>query len=201
MKGYRASGRPIPKNERWIEATVEFINADDECRAFFMAECMEEGATGSAESPETAVEELQERDPRQCGACGRFSKLFVYFPGHMQMEQVLDLVEKKARRVSGFSPGSSARILGCQTIEEQDWGSTWIHSLPPDRITERIWIVPPWDHDPLPCGAIKIVLEPGMAFGTGKHITTRQCIEFLDYYLVKFGLIYRGIIGESWHSK
>jgi ribosomal protein L11 methyltransferase len=48
----------------------------------------------------------------------------------------------------------------------------------PIRITDRLWIVPSWHEAPDPA-AINIELDPGMAFGTGSHPTTRLCLEWL----------------------
>jgi ribosomal protein L11 methyltransferase len=49
----------------------------------------------------------------------------------------------------------------------------------PIRISQRLWIVPTW-HTPVDAAAINIVLDPGLAFGTGSHPTTRLCLRWLD---------------------
>jgi len=180
MKKGTISHKPSHDLDQWIEATVEFVNADEECRSSFMAECMDLGATGSAEPPVLQAAETQDNDSQDCSTCGSFSSLLVYFPGPMGVEKVLNLVEERARLVSMGSPGSSARVLGCRYLKREDWAMNWMHSFPPDRISDRIWIIPPWHEDPLPGSPITIVLEPGMAFGTGKHVTTRHCLEFLE---------------------
>lgn len=69
-----------------------------------------------------------------------------------------------------------------QELAEQDWGQDWKQSFDTLRISERLIITPPWK--PVP-GAI--VIEPGNAFGTGEHATTRACLRAIDRYAVPGG--------------
>lgn len=64
------------------------------------------------------------------------------------------------------------------TVAEQNWVQLTQSQFDPIRITERLWIVPSWHDNPDPA-AINIELDPGMAFGTGSHPTTRLCLEWL----------------------
>lgn len=66
----------------------------------------------------------------------------------------------------------------CEPLEEQNWVELTQSQFDPIRITDRLWIVPSWHASPDP-GAISIVLDPGMAFGTGSHPTTGLCLEWL----------------------
>jgi len=72
---------------------------------------------------------------------------------------------------------------GITRVQEQDWVRLTQSQFAPIRITPRLWIVPSWHAAPDP-SAINIVLDPGLAFGTGSHPTTRLCLEWLDRYLV-----------------
>lgn len=65
-----------------------------------------------------------------------------------------------------------------ETIEEQDWVRATQSQFDPIKITDRLWIVPTW-HDAPDTDAINIVLDPGLAFGTGSHPTTHLCLEWL----------------------
>ncbi|WP_415033087.1 50S ribosomal protein L11 methyltransferase [Azonexus sp.] len=64
-------------------------------------------------------------------------------------------------------------------VEEQNWVHMTQAQFEPIRISERLWIVPSWHDSPDP-KAINLVLDPGMAFGTGSHPTTRLCLEWLE---------------------
>lgn len=63
-------------------------------------------------------------------------------------------------------------------IAEQNWVQLTQSQFDPIRITDRLWIVPSWHEAPDP-QAINIELDPGMAFGTGSHPTTRLCLQWL----------------------
>jgi ribosomal protein L11 methyltransferase len=62
----------------------------------------------------------------------------------------------------------------------EDWAETWRRGLAPRRITDRILVRPSWSAPPAERPAIEIVLDPGMAFGTAEHATTRGCLRLLD---------------------
>jgi ribosomal protein L11 methyltransferase len=62
----------------------------------------------------------------------------------------------------------------------EDWAETWRRGLAPRRITDRIVVRPSWTDPPADRPAIEIVLDPGMAFGTAEHATTRGCLRLLD---------------------
>ncbi|MBL8484090.1 MAG: 50S ribosomal protein L11 methyltransferase [Rhodocyclaceae bacterium] len=63
-------------------------------------------------------------------------------------------------------------------VEEQDWVRRTQSQFDPIRIDQKLWIVPSWHAAPDP-RAVNIVLDPGLAFGTGSHPTTRLCLEWL----------------------
>ncbi|MDR4518720.1 MAG: 50S ribosomal protein L11 methyltransferase [Nitrosomonas sp.] len=69
-----------------------------------------------------------------------------------------------------------------ETVEEQDWVRLTQSQFSPIRISSRLWIVPTW-HQPPDSEAINLILDPGLAFGTGSHPTTQLCLAWLDQYL------------------
>ena len=68
-------------------------------------------------------------------------------------------------------------------IEEEDWASAWKQYFKPLRIGRRIMVTPPWETPELQPGDKKLVIDPGMAFGTGTHPTTQLCLATLEDYL------------------
>jgi ribosomal protein L11 methyltransferase len=64
-------------------------------------------------------------------------------------------------------------------VEDADWVRLTQAQFPPTRISDRLWIVPTW-HEPPDPHAINLRLDPGVAFGTGTHPTTRLCLAWLD---------------------
>jgi ribosomal protein L11 methyltransferase len=73
---------------------------------------------------------------------------------------------------------TDCRFLGIQEVPEQDWVRLTQSQFTPVEITPQFWIVPTW-HDPPAQARIIIRLDPGLAFGTGTHPTTRMCLRWL----------------------
>jgi len=66
-----------------------------------------------------------------------------------------------------------------QSLADQDWEKSWMDRFHPMQFGKRLWICPSWSSPPEP-GAVNIMLDPGLAFGTGTHPTTAMCLEWLD---------------------
>ena len=66
-----------------------------------------------------------------------------------------------------------------EELAEQNWVQLTQSQFDPIRVSERLWIVPSWHETPDPA-AVNLILDPGMAFGTGSHPTTRLCLEWLE---------------------
>jgi ribosomal protein L11 methyltransferase len=67
--------------------------------------------------------------------------------------------------------------------EERDWVQSARDLLQPMEVGGRFYLVPEWRDDPAPEGRFRIVINPGLAFGTGVHETTRLCIEALEDFV------------------
>lgn len=85
-------------------------------------------------------------------------------------------------RAACSSLGVSAD-LEVESVEEQDWVRLTQDQFAPIRVSERLWIVPTW-HEPVDPEALNLRLDPGLAFGTGSHPTTRLCLRWLEAHLV-----------------
>jgi ribosomal protein L11 methyltransferase len=66
-----------------------------------------------------------------------------------------------------------------EALAEQNWVQLTQSQFDPIRVSDRLWIVPSWHEAPDP-NAVNLILDPGMAFGTGSHPTTRLCLEWLE---------------------
>lgn len=73
---------------------------------------------------------------------------------------------------------SGCEVLGIQTVPEQDWVRLTQSQFAPVEITPEFWIVPSW-HEPPVQARVTIRLDPGLAFGTGTHPTTRMCLRWI----------------------
>ena len=93
-------------------------------------------------------------------------------------EPAEDLRDRIAAAVdnAGISASSPAELI---EVAEQDWVRLTQSQFDPIRISDRLWIVPSWHQAPDP-SAINLELDPGLAFGTGSHPTTRLCLQWLE---------------------
>ncbi|MGL4447295.1 MAG: 50S ribosomal protein L11 methyltransferase [Shewanella sp.] len=66
-----------------------------------------------------------------------------------------------------------------EQIEDKDWVREWMDNYHPIQFGNRLWICPSWREVPDP-SAVNVILDPGLAFGTGTHPTTALCLEWLD---------------------
>ncbi len=75
-------------------------------------------------------------------------------------------------------PGSDFHYK-IEQIEDKDWEREWMDNFHPMRFGQRLWICPSWRDVPDP-DAVNVMLDPGLAFGTGTHPTTSLCLSWLD---------------------
>ena len=94
------------------------------------------------------------------------------FPGEHDVARALD----RALAECGLAHPQAASI---DRVEDADWVALTQRQFEPIRAGERLWIVPTWHAAPDP-GAVNVILDPGAAFGTGSHPTTRLCLAWLE---------------------
>lgn len=92
-------------------------------------------------------------------------------------EPATDLVERVTRAALEIGI-TGLPAIDIAEVEEQDWVRLTQSQFEPIHITDRLWIVPSWHIAPDP-EAINLVLDPGLAFGTGSHPTTFLCLQWL----------------------
>ena len=71
-----------------------------------------------------------------------------------------------------------------EAVEDKDWVREWMDNFHPMQFGDKLWICPSW-HTPPDKNAVNIMLDPGLAFGTGTHPTTALCLNWLDQADVK----------------
>jgi ribosomal protein L11 methyltransferase len=100
----------------------------------------------------------------------RRTRLTGLYPADTDMDRVL----------AGFPEGA---LAGCnqrvEILEDKDWEREWMQHYRPMRFGQRLWVCPSWIDPPQP-EACNLLLDPGLAFGTGTHPTTALCLQQLD---------------------
>ncbi len=76
-------------------------------------------------------------------------------------------------------PGKPFPPMKTEILEDKDWEREWMDNYHPMQFGTRLWVCPSWKEVPNP-DAVNLMLDPGLAFGTGTHPTTALCLEFLD---------------------
>lgn len=109
-------------------------------------------------------------------------------PGEVMLwpdTQVVGLYDAEFDMGRVVSQLQKSRILGpdflhkLDQLEDKDWEREWMENFHPMQFGERLWICPSWRDVPNP-DAVNVMLDPGLAFGTGTHPTTSLCLRWLD---------------------
>jgi len=107
-----------------------------------------------------------------------------YFPEDRNIKELVELVKEKLIFISEYLDIGEGYI-GFAELDEHDWANEWKKYYKPDHITDKIVIKPTWERYDRKADEIVIELDPGMAFGTGTHETTRMCAQLLSKYVAK----------------
>lgn len=122
----------------------------------------------------TADETPRYGEPDDAGGMWALCRLTALFAADADAEAGI----RQAAATLGLAPPAYA----LQTLHEQDWVRRTQAQFGPLRITDRLWVVPSWC-EPVDPRAINLELDPGLAFGTGSHPTTRLCLRWLAEHL------------------
>ena len=164
---------------KYIQVKVIFDFEDTQLATDLIADIFyEQGITGLVvEAPDIEHPEDWGKDaitPEHYSVIG-------YLPHDEHSEKQLEIIKKNLARLEKKN-GMICRIV-CSDVDESDWAHQWKAYFRPEKITDTILVKPTWreyskNHD-------KVILEidPGMAFGTGIHPTTRMCIAMIEKYL------------------
>ncbi|ASP38941.1 50S ribosomal protein L11 methyltransferase [Bacterioplanes sanyensis] len=80
-----------------------------------------------------------------------------------------------------FTAEGGALLPNCkiEILEDKDWVRAWMDDYQAMQFGQRLWVCPSWQQPPEP-DAVNLMLDPGLAFGTGTHPTTALCLSYLD---------------------
>lgn len=97
------------------------------------------------------------------------------FTADQDMQQANEIAANVFSHLTG-KPLPEYRV---EILENQDWTRTWMEHFQPMQFGSRLWICPSWKAAP-DANAVNLLLDPGLAFGTGTHPTTALCLKWLD---------------------
>lgn len=151
----------------WIQIKINTTGADAEALGDLL---MEQGAVSVTfqDTHDTPVFEPLPGETRLWGDTDAIG----LFDAETDMAEVVSLLEQDPLLGQGFRHK-------IEQIEDKDWEREWMENFHPMRFGERLWICPSWRDVPDP-NAVNVMLDPGLAFGTGTHPTTAMCLSWLD---------------------
>ena len=114
---------------------------------------------------------------KEAGACRVTFYLEKTEDGFSRLAQVrMALADFKAAH-----PECAPLLMTLDELKEEDWAFGWQKYYKPMEIGRRLLVVPEWEKDTADCGGrVPLILDPGLAFGTGSHATTQLCLQALE---------------------
>jgi len=100
------------------------------------------------------------------------SVLLALFSADAKLKELLDLLKQNPAI-------SNAATLEVEELADQAWERAWMADFQPLKIGDRLWVCPSWLSPPDP-DAVTVLMDPGLAFGSGSHHTTELCLKWLD---------------------
>ncbi|MFG6179008.1 50S ribosomal protein L11 methyltransferase [Halomonas sp. THAF12] len=109
------------------------------------------------------------------------------------LEGLSAMLERLGAAWAEAMPGEPCPEIEHELLDDRDWERAWMDDFKPLRMGQRLWIVPSWHEAPDP-EAVNLLLDPGLAFGTGTHPTTALCLAWLDRLAVDGALQGRHVL-------
>ena len=144
----------------WYAVDVEIDSAAREAVGYAL---MESGSLGT---------ETNDKDEKSVRVTGYFAQIPNRESVRLELATALRLYDL---------PSSSVREMSVREVMDEDWLGEWKKNWQPVK-TGRFIVAPPWSEIPEASDQIVIRIEPGMAFGTGTHETTRLCLTAIEKY-------------------
>ena len=151
----------------WLQLKFETHPEQAEC----LSELMTAMGASAVTMQDAADQPLFEPPP---GATPLWNQILIsgLFEADANIEQILD----DMAQALGDTP---LPVWTLNPLEDKDWVRAWMDDYQPMCFGEQLWIVPSTFEPPDP-DAVNILLDPGLAFGTGTHPTTAMCLRWLD---------------------
>jgi ribosomal protein L11 methyltransferase len=172
---------------KWNEVTVATASEAVEAVANIL---MEHGASG------VAIEDVLDVENFKSDAYGEIldketyttleegAQVSAYFPETIFLPEVLPTIKAAIDRLPEYGLAIGKNTITTSEVVEEAWATAWKKYYHPVRISRYLTIVPSWEnYQPLQEDEKIITLDPGMAFGTGTHPTTRLTLQALEVYL------------------
>jgi len=172
---------------KWNEVTVATASESVEAVANIL---MEQGASGVAIEDVLDVENFKSDaygeilDKETYTTLSEGAQVTAYFPETIFLPEVLPIIKGAIDRLPEYGLAVGKNEISTNEVVEEAWATAWKKYYHPVRISRYLTIVPSWEKYQAKQADEKIItLDPGMAFGTGTHPTTRLTLQALEVYV------------------
>ncbi|WP_066872422.1 50S ribosomal protein L11 methyltransferase [Clostridium mediterraneense] len=114
---------------------------------------------------------------------GKVAVVKAYFAETENIEETIKYIEEKIAEIKDWGIDIGEGKVLTEAMKEEDWANNWKKYYKPTKIGNRIVVKPIWEDYEVKDNELIVELDPGMAFGTGTHETTRMCAEALEKYV------------------
>lgn len=122
------------------------------------------------------------------GAVLKKNEVRAFFADSPRIAALRREIQRFLRDIRRIYPGFGEQPIRWTLLKEKNWSHSWRRFFSPLKVGKAFWITPPWVEPPKTRRRQIITIEPGMAFGTGSHATTRGCLEFLEELAARSGV-------------
>lgn len=149
----------------WLQLTLEATHSNSEQLSDLLSQ-----AGAAAVTMQDALDDPIFEPPPGSTPLWKELLLTGLFEADVQIDSVLNFIETNYGELPSYT---------LNPLEDKDWIRAWMDDFKPMQFGQRVWICPSW-HTPPDSDAVNIMLDPGLAFGTGTHPTTSLCLQWLD---------------------
>jgi len=149
----------------WLQLTIEATHSNSE----HLSDLLSQAGAAAVTMQDAKDDPIYEPPP---GSTPLWDQLLLtgLFEANTDIDSVLKLIQSQTGKIPEHT---------LNPLEDKDWTRAWMDDFKPMPFGQRLWICPSW-HTPPDPHAINILLDPGLAFGTGTHPTTALCLKWLD---------------------
>lgn len=113
-----------------------------------------------------------------------------YFKEDENFDEHLNYIKRSIDNLKEFGIDKGQGIVTVAKVNEEDWENNWKKYYKPTKVGDKIVVKPIWENYSAKKDEIIVELDPGMAFGTGTHETTRMCIKALEKYVNSQSIVF-----------
>ncbi|PKN60243.1 MAG: 50S ribosomal protein L11 methyltransferase [Deltaproteobacteria bacterium HGW-Deltaproteobacteria-11] len=172
----KQNGRGTDLKDKWMKVELTAPSELIDALSNFMTEIGAQGVFQEASYLESSNGFAENADSETLKA---------YLPFDIRLESRLKSLQIYIESLSQVFPDLRKPVFETERIDDPDWGEAWKKYFKPLRATKNIVIKPTWERFTPVGHDIVIDIDPGMAFGTGQHASTRLCLQAIEYLLLQ----------------